>query len=62
MSFSKGVLAAFALSIAIGAPALATSMKATPKPMMKTPHQCRDAKGHFVKGKYLKCPNGTHAA
>jgi hypothetical protein len=27
-----------------------------------TMHQCRNAKGQFVKGKYLKCPAGTHKA
>jgi hypothetical protein len=26
------------------------------------PHQCRNAKGQFVKGKYVKCPAGTHKA
>ncbi|MBD5604996.1 MAG: hypothetical protein IAI48_07905 [Candidatus Eremiobacteraeota bacterium] len=44
----------------------AADKMASPKPAMmsgmKMTHQCRDAKGHFVKGKYMKCPAGTHKA
>jgi hypothetical protein len=25
-------------------------------------HQCRDKKGHFVKGKFARCPAGTRKA
>jgi hypothetical protein len=56
------------MAIALGAslPLAAWAAAASPKPMtmkgMSMPHQCRDAKGHFIKGKYAKCPAGTHKA
>jgi hypothetical protein len=55
MSFSRVALAAFVLSVAAGFAPVAASATT-----MATPHMCRDAKGHFIKGKYLKCPKGTH--
>ena len=61
----KSLISACALAALAVAPVAgsATSMS-SPKPMMgmKSTHQCRDAKGHFVKGKYMKCPAGTHKA
>jgi hypothetical protein len=57
---------AMAIAVAASLPAAAWAAAASPKPMMmksmSTPHQCRDAKGHFIKGKYAKCPAGTHKA
>jgi hypothetical protein len=68
--FTKSLASACAIALFAAAP-LAASAMASPKPMMmgsshmthqSTMHQCRNAKGQFVKGKYLKCPAGTHKA
>ncbi len=69
--FTKSLASACAIALFAVAP-LAASASASPKPMMmgsshmthqtSAPHQCRNAKGQFVKGKYVKCPAGTHKA
>jgi hypothetical protein len=61
MVFRLTALSLLALAIASAAPlpGSATSMS-TMKMSMK--HQCRDKKGHFIKGTYMKCPAGTHKA
>jgi hypothetical protein len=63
--FTKSLASACAIALFAVAP-LAASATASPKPMMMgsshMTHQCRDAKGRFIKGKYAKCPAGTHKA
>ena len=64
---TKSLVSAVALAVFAVVPlAGSAASMASPKPMkpmmMKAPHQCRDAKGHFVKGKYATCPAGTHKA
>jgi len=62
----KAASSAMAIAVAASLPLAAWAATASPKPMMmkamSMPHQCRDAKGHFIKGKYTKCPAGTHKA
>jgi len=65
--FRKAASSVMAIAVAASLPVAAwAAAAASPKPMMmkgmSMPHQCRDAKGHFIKGKYAKCPAGTHKA
>jgi hypothetical protein len=58
--FSKAALAAFLLSFAVSLAPVASSAGVV---LVKTPHTCRDNKtGKFIKGKFIKCPNGSHKA
>jgi hypothetical protein len=62
MTLLRATSAALVLALAIGAPVAAPAAGMGKMKMMKSLHQCRDAKGHFIKGKYVKCPAGTHKA
>ena len=52
-------VSALALAVVAGMPLTSSAMDKMMSPMK---HQCRDKKGHFIKGMYAKCPAGTHKA
>jgi hypothetical protein len=61
--FPKAALAAFLLSLTLGFASLAPVASSASVMLVKSPHLCRDNKtGKFIKGKYLKCPAGSHKA
>ncbi|MBD5635615.1 MAG: hypothetical protein IAI49_14155 [Candidatus Eremiobacteraeota bacterium] len=60
MKSAAAAIAALGLCLTIGSPLVASAHSSMM--MTKPPHMCRDAKGRFIKGKYMKCPAGTHHA
>jgi hypothetical protein len=63
MTLRSIAIPALTFALAAGSPLAGSAADNMAGMKMSPPkHQCRDKKGHFVKGKYAKCPAGTHKA
>jgi len=64
MTLRSIAISALTLALAAGSPLAGSAATDKMAGMKMSPpkHQCRDKKGHFIKGKYAKCPAGSHKA